>query len=126
MKYIYELTWTNKIKKHEILEHVEIGGVDVIKTELLGVILFRKSIIKQGDSYLFKGALSLKKFNTPLDKNIDDLKLEINLLEAKLNNLKKTLINAEKRKSEIEEFINNEIELIKKQYKNNKLITNVI
>lgn len=117
MKYIYELTWTNRIKKHEVLEHVKIGGVDVIKTELLGVILFRKSIIKHGNSTLFKVALSLKKFNTPLDKNIDDIKLEINLLETKLNDLRKNLINAEKRKNEIEEFINNEIELIKKQYR---------
>lgn len=117
MKYIYELTWTNRIKKHEILEHVRISGTDVIKTELLGVILFRKGIIKQGNSYLFKSVFFLKNFNTPVDKNIDQIKLEINLLETKLNDLKKNLINAQERKDETKDFINNEIELIKKQYK---------
>lgn len=114
MKYLYELTWTNKLKKHEILEHVKIGGVSVIKTELLGVVLFRKSIIKHGHSYLFKAIPSLKRL--PLDKNIDDIKLEINLLETKLNILRKNLINAERSKEESKQFINNEIELIRKQY----------
>lgn len=90
MKYIYELTWTNKIKKHEILEHLRISGTDVIKTELLGVILFKQTIVKNNNSYLFKGYTCLKNFvNKELDNNIDFLKVKINLLKEELKVLNK-------------------------------------
>lgn len=117
MKYIYELTWTNKIKKHKVLKHIKIGKIDIVNTELLGVILFKQTIVKNNNSHLFKGYTCLKNFvNKELDNNIDFLKVKINLLKEELKVLNKNLINSEKRKKETEMFIENEIKLIKKQY----------
>lgn len=120
MKYIYELTRTNKIKKHKVQESVKIGGIDVIKVGLLGILVFKKSIIKLNDSYLFKGFSPLKGFLENLsDRNIESLVLEINLTEQNLKNLKKNLSDALKRKQEGNDFITSEKELIKNQYEKN-------
>jgi len=120
MEYIYELTWTGKLKKVPVLEHTKMGNNTVVLLENIGVIVFNKSYIEKSNSKFFLTIQSLKAYfknvnqGNEIRKKIEEYKDTIKTLEFELHNL-------DHQSEQVKKFIDDETELIKNKFIQNAL-----